>query len=321
MTNGTHNPRFIGVDVASRHVDVAAYGQTKVLRVSNEPQALTRWLKTVPAGSVLAMESTGRYHLLLARLAHERGLRVYVLNPRDVRHYAQGIGQRGKTDRLDAQLLARYVAHEHVQLHAWQPPAPELQRLDDLLRHRAAVVRHREALRQSLSQDKSVTGLMTSLLGPFDQAIKALDAQLRQAIAALPEGKSAVARITSVPGLGLLNGAALLRLFTRLGSVSVDVVIAFTGLDPRPMDSGNKRGVRRLSKRGNSELRRLLFNAAMSASRTDTWRHFYQRELAKGLPCTAALVVLARKLVRVAFSLFKSGSLFDPAHGLPPSMA
>lgn len=315
MTQGTHKARFIGADIASRHVDVVDYGQAKGHRVSNEVQSLTRWLKSVPAGSVLAMESTGRYHLNLARLAHERGVLVYVLNPRDVRHYAKGVGQRGKTDRLDAQLLARYVAHEHAQLHAWQPPAPELQRLDDLLRQRAALVRHKEALRQSLSEDKAVTAMLASLLVPFNQAIKALDGQLRQAIAVLPEGKSAVARITSIPGLGLLNAAALLRLFTRLGSAGIDTAIAFTGLDPRPMDSGNKRGVRRLSKRGNSELRRLLFNAAMSASRTATWQPLYQRERAKGLSCTAALVVLARKLVRVAFSLFKSGSYFDPRHG------
>lgn len=311
MMQGTHKPRFIGADIASRNVDVAEHGQAKVLRVSNEPQALTRWLKSLPAGTVLAMEATGRYHLTLARLAHERGLRVYVLNPRDVRHYAKGIGQRGKTDRLDAQLLARYVAHEHAQLHVWQPAAPELQRLDDLLRHRAALVRHKEALRQSLSQDHAVADMLAALLVPFNQAIKTLDAQLRQAVAALPEGRSALARITSVPGLGLLNGAALLRLFTRLGTASIDVAIAFTGLDPRPMDSGHKRGVRRLSKRGNPELRRLLFNAAMSASRTATWQPLYERERAKGLPCTAALVVLARKLVRVAFSLFKSGSSFD----------
>lgn len=257
MKQGTHKPRFIGADIASRHVDVADYGQAKVLRVSNEPQALTRWLKTLPAGTVLAMESTGRYHLMLARLAHERGLQVYVINPRDVRYYAKGVGQRGKTDRLDAQLLARYVAHEHAQLHAWQPAAPELQRLDDLLRQRATLVRHREALRQSLSQDKAVADMLKSLLAPFK------------------------------------------------------------GLDPRAMDSGNKRGVRRLSKRGNSELRRLLFNAAMSASRTATWQPVYQRELAKGLPSTAALIVLARKLVRVAFSLFKSGSFFDPSRAQP----
>ena len=127
------------------------------------------------------------------------------------------------------------------------------------------------------------------------------------------EGSAQALRsITSVPGLGALNGAALLSLFTRLKCASADAVVAFTGLDPRPMDSGNKRGVRRLSKRGPAELRRLLFNGARAACRAACWRDVYERELAKGLPRTAALVVLARKLVRVAFSLFKSQTTFDP---------
>ena len=79
------------------------------------------------------------------------------------------------------------------------------------------------------------------------------------------------------------------------------------------MDSGNKTGVRRMSKRGPSEWRRLLFNAAMSASRTSVWSAFYQRERAKGLSRIEALNVLARRLVRVAFALFKTNSPFNPA--------
>jgi transposase len=77
------------------------------------------------------------------------------------------------------------------------------------------------------------------------------------------------------------------------------------------MDSGQKVGQRRLSKRGPAEWRRLLFNAAMSASRTKAWKEHYERERAKGLSRTAALNVLARKLVRVAFGLFKSHQHFD----------
>jgi transposase len=314
MKQALGNPGFVGVDVASAHLDIAEQGRTAVQRIGNAEGAILAWLKGVGPGTVLALESTGRYHLTLARLAHAHGLRVYVLNARDVKHYARGVGQRGKTDRLDAQLLARYIAHEHTELHAWQPPPPEVQRLDELLRHRAVVVRHKTALRQSLGHDSAMARLLRSLMQPLDKALKTLDTQIRAAVMAVPQGAAGLQRITSVPGVGLLSGAALLRLFTRLGPVSADSVIAFTGLDPRPMDSGNKRGLRRLSKRGPAELRRLLYNAAMSASRTAAWRAVYERELAKGLPRTAALVVLARKLVRVAFSLFKSESLFDPQH-------
>jgi transposase len=109
-----------------------------------------------------------------------------------------------------------------------------------------------------------------------------------------------------------LCGAALVNLFSRLPGVRADAVVAFTGLDPRPCDSGKKRGTRRLSKRGPAELRRLLFNAAMSAARTRTWRPFYERERAKGLVSTAALVCLARRLLRTAFALFHSQTPFNP---------
>ena len=84
-----------------------------------------------------------------------------------------------------------------------------------------------------------------------------------------------------------------------------------TGLDPRPNDSGKKTGQRRLSKRGWPEIRRLLYAAAMSAARTKAWNGFYLAQRAKGLSTTAALIVLARKLLRVAFSLFKQQSDFD----------
>lgn len=323
MNDTTTKPtRFIGADVASAHLDIACHGERTVQHLGNDEDCIARWLRHVPAGSVLAVESTGRYHELLARMAHERGVRVYVLNPRDVRHYARGVGQRGKTDRLDALVLARYVAHEHAQLHPWQPPVPEVQRLQELLRRRALLVRQQTALRQSLGQDTELGELLQTMLAPLKQAIALLERHIAQAAAALPQGREALGRITSVPGLGPLSGAALLGLFTRLAQAGADTVIAFTGLDPRPMDSGNKRGQRQLSKRGPAELRRLLFNAAMSAAQTSAWRSVYERERAKGLPRTAALVVLARKLVRVAFSLFKSGALFQPQpvhHSAPAS--
>jgi transposase len=312
----------LGADVASTHLDIAVHGgPSGVQRIDNSAKAIGRWLRQVPPGCRLAMESTGRYHQLLARLAHEHGLHVYVLNPRDVYHYARGVGQRGKTDRLDAEVIARYVDNEHKQLRRWQPTPAQLAALDRLLIGRATVVRHQGALRQSLSEDRGLRELLGQLIAPLDKVLRVLDKAIAKAARAVEGSEQAMRSITSVPGLGPLTGAALLTLFTRLAGASADAVVAFTGLDPRPMDSGKKRGVRRLSKRGPAEVRRLLFNAAMSASRTVAWRDVYARERNKGLPSTAALVVLARKLVRVAFSLFKTQSTFDIEHGRRNMMA
>ena len=314
MSNPENNPtHFIGVDVASAHLDAAAYTQPGVRRIKNEPPAIDRWLALLPAGTAIALESTGKWHQTLAHAAHARGLTVYLLNPRDVRHYARGTGMRGKTDRLDAQVLARFIAHEHRELRPWVPQPAEQQALDELLRRRAVLVKHQQGLRQSVSDSAFMQTATRSLLQEFTRTLKAIDLEIEQAAKRIAAGTADFKRITSVPGIGLLSGAALLGLFRRLATRGADAVIAFLGLDPRPLDSGQRIGLRRLSKRGPSEWRRLLFNAAMSACRTCAWKAIYERECAKGLPRVAALNVLARKLVRVAFSLFKSGTSFNPA--------
>ena len=141
----------MGVDVASKHLDAAAYGSTGVARLANTDAAISKWLRTLPVGSVIALESTGRYHERLAYAAHAKGFVVYLLNPREVRHYARAMVMRGKTDRLDAQIPARYVAHERAELRVWVPPSPELRRLDDLVRRRGTLVKHQGAIKQSVA--------------------------------------------------------------------------------------------------------------------------------------------------------------------------
>ncbi|PIF25255.1 transposase [Acidovorax sp. 56] len=304
---------FVGVDVASAHLDVAAQGQASVRRFANTPQGIALLLRTLRPASVLALESTGRYHVPLALAAHAAGLRVYVLNPLDARRYAQSVGQRGKTDRMDALVLARYICHEHAHLQQWQPPTACQAVLRELLAHRATLVRQRSALAQAGCHSKTLARLDEPVLAALQQAIKHVDGQIETTLRADLSSHQAFEHITSVPGLGLVCGALLVMLFGRMQGGSADAVIAFTGLDPRPNDSGKKTGQRRLSKRGWPEIRRLMYAAAMSAARTKTWNGYYCAQRDKGLSTTAALVVLARKLLRVAFSLFKQQALFDPA--------
>ena len=301
------------MDVASAHLDVAVHGQTTVRRFANTAQGIAQLLRTLRPDSLLGLESTGRYHAPLAQAAHAAGLRVLVLNPLDARRYAQSVGQRGKTDRMDALVLARYVCHEHAQLRQWQPPTACQSQLRELLAHRATLVRQRSALVQAGSHSKALACLDEPVLKALEQAIGHLDEELARTVRADPASHKAFEHITSVPGLGLVCGSLLVMLFGRMHVRSADAVIAFTGLDPRPNDSGKKTGQRRLSKRGWPEIRRLMYAAAMSAARTKTWNDYYRAQRDKGLSTTAALVVLARKLLRVAFSLFKQQVQFNAA--------
>jgi len=101
----------IGVDVAKDAVVVACAAQSfSTHRVTNQRTPLLAWLKSLPTGSRIGLESTGGYHELLADLAHAHGHVVFLLNPLDTKHYARAMGNRAKTDRVDAELIARLIA-------------------------------------------------------------------------------------------------------------------------------------------------------------------------------------------------------------------
>ena len=118
-------------------------------------------------------------------------------------------------------------------------------------------------------------------------------------------------RCMKIEGIGFLTAARLLVTFQRGEFRGGDAFIAFLGLDLRVSKSGQKDDRRSLTKRGDSEARRLLHNAAMSASRTATWKPFYQEQRARGFSTIQALVILARKLARVVFALLKNQSEYQ----------
>ena len=116
----------IGADVAKDEIVVAcSEGSFPVRKVANQRTPVLAFLKCLPAGSRIGVESTGSYHESFAEAAHQLGFLVFLLNPKDTRHYAKAVGLRGKTDRVDAELIARMIAHEHTKLHAWIPPTAQ----------------------------------------------------------------------------------------------------------------------------------------------------------------------------------------------------
>ena len=114
----------------------------------------------------------------------------------------------------------------------------------------------------------------------------------------------------SIPGIGPLNAAALVAAYHRGVFASSDAFVAFIGLDVRLRESGRYKGKRKLTKRGEAEIRRLLYCATQAASAYSPFKAYYQNQIHKGLPKIAAKVILARKLARIAFSLMQNQTQF-----------
>jgi transposase len=307
------SPLFIGVDVAKDNVVLACSQASFAVRtVANQPAALKAFLQTLPAQSCIAMEATGGYHLRLADLAHQLGLRVYVLNPKDLYHYAKGVGMRAKTDQVDAALIARFLAHEVARLWPYQPATKQQRMMDQLLGRRAKIVSLRTALQLACSQASSIKAETAKLLKGFAALIRKIDQQIALCNAATPEHAQQVRRLQSIPGVGVLTASWLANLMGRVKFKNSDALVAFAGMDPRPCDSGQKRGKRRLSKRGPAEGRRLLFNAAMAAVRSPVWKDLYASYRDRGWATTAAILIIARKILRIALAMHNTQTTFDP---------
>ena len=293
-----------GVDVAKDAVVVACAAQSFPVRsIANQRTPLLAWLKSLPVGSRIGLESTGCYHELLADLAHAQGFTVFVLNPKDTRHYAKAMGGRAKTDRVDAELIARLIAQEHAHLRPYTPPTADQRRLDRLLKRRAKLTGIKGALRMTMLNLDGFAAELGAVMRKLDALVARIDAVCSVITARSPQYAETQQRLQTIVGVGPLVGTALTNTLERIPFRNADALVAFIGYDPRANDSGHKAGRRRLSKRGPGELRRLLFNAAMSAVKTKTWKPIYEHYRARGWSTTAALVIVARKIARAAWSI------------------
>ena len=301
---------IIGVDVAKDELVIYHLEGALLEAIPNTKAAINKWLKALSGPVSIAIEATNIYHLQFADLAYEAGSTIYMVGGFELSHYRKGVGIRAKTDALDAKLLARYLKNEGDELHPWIPPSPLYRRLLSLFRRRAALVQARVSLTQSWANEPL---LKTSFAAQI-RGMQKLEALIEKTISdQLKEAGllGQLKRCLKVEGIGFLTGARLLASFQRGDFRSSDAFIAFLGMDLRVSKSGHKDGLRSLSKRGDSEARRLLHNAAMSASRTGAWKDYYERQRARGFSTTQALVMLARKLARVVFALLKGQSEYQ----------
>jgi len=301
----------VGVDVAKAELVVYRADLQETFAIVNEPGPIKKWLKSLPAGSFIALEATNTYHVATVEMAHALGHTLYVIDGYRLSNYRKGTGGRSKTDISDARLLARYLTNEFEDLRPWSPPPKGFAKLQGLMRKRSQLVQMKVALNQSWGDEP----MLKRQLKELQAVIAKVNADVQKMLHKLIEEAGLTAQVNrckAIEGVGPLTAAALANAFSRGDFKSSDAFIAFLGLDLRVSDSGQKTGRRCLSKRGDSEARRLLHNASMAASRSDSWHPIYERYLTRGLKATQVYVILARKIARVAFALMKNQGEYQP---------
>jgi len=295
-----------GIDVSKDSLVVFDWQSQESFTLANEPQAIRQWLDSLPLLAQIAVEPTAHYHRVLVDEALSRGTTIYLVDQRQLVHYREVVNVRNKTDLEDAQLLARYLVREHDQLRSFRPHSRKAQRLWELILRRGTVVQCRQRVQQSLAEVqipvKAVITQLNALLLRLQQQILRLIRELGW--------EADYQSCRSVPGLGPDNASALTAAYHRGAFAGADAFVAYLGLDIRLRESGTYKGKRKLTKRGEAELRRLLFCASRGATCYQPFAQYLQKKRDEGHPKIATRMMLGRKLARIAFTLMARQEMF-----------
>lgn len=289
----------LGVDASKETLDFYHWEDEQSARCANDRGEIETYLGAFHGPVRLAVEATSTYHLTVVEVALELGYTVYLVNPRQLVHYREAVNVRNKTDALDAWLLARYLDREAASLRPFKPQDKRAQELWTLLKRRAVVVNARQQLELSFREIRLSS---QALFTQFKHVLARIDQRLRTLVRALG-WEADCRRCRSIPGVGPLNAIALVATYHRGAFAGSDAFISFIGFDVRVRESGRFKGQRKITKRGEAELRRLLYCAAQPARSNPRFDRYYQQQIDKGFSKIAAKVALARKIARIAFTL------------------
>ena len=308
---------MLGIDVAkdtlaAAYCDPASRTIQWEIEVPNSAAGIARLLARTPATAALVVEPTGRYRLLLAQTAVAAGRTVLLAQPRRAKAFQSALHPRAKTDRLDRRGLAPYGSSADL------PPYPlkreVMDQLDQLCAARRGLPQALLQLRQQQQRLPFAAAARAPAIASLTAERRRLDRQLAQHTAAAAGLLPVIAALDAIPGVGPVTAAALASALRSHSFATPDAFVAYAGLDVRVRESGRHRGRSKVSKQGDAELRRLVYLCAQAnlRSKDSPFKAQYQRERAKGLTTTAALVAVARKLAKVAWSLVRQGTAFDP---------
>jgi transposase len=313
-------PVVLGIDVAKRKFDVALLTAHKVTvgKFDNTPRGfanLEDWLVRYGVERVHAcLEATGTYGDALAEHLYHAGHVVSMVNPARIKGFGQSELSRTKTDKADAQLIARFCSA--MKPEPWQPLTPEVKEL-------RALVRRLDELKSMLTQEKNrlesadavVRPSIQDMIDHIEARILQVTQQIRDHIDHHPDLRGKRDLLETIPGIGPGTSAMIIAEF---GDVSrfrdAGTMASFCGLTPRQRQSGTSvRGRSMLSKTGSSRIRHALYMPALSAIRYNpVIRAFRARLLANGKHKMIIVGAVMRKLVYLAYGVLKSGKPFDP---------
>ena len=300
----------VGIDVSKDRLDVAVRPGGEVFAVARDADGIDGLIARIAplCPAAVAVEATGGYETVVAASLAAAGLAVVVVNPAQVRGFARALGQRAKTDPIDARIIAHFVEATKPEIRPL--PDEETRMLADLVARRRQIVQMivAERQRQKRLPDKRLQKSIARLLAALQKELSSLETDIDDAVRGSPAWRDKEDLLASVPGIGKIIARTLLAELPELGALDRRKIAALVGLAPWTRQSGQWKGKSFIGG-GRADVRAALFTGAMVAARYNPDLKLFRDKLVQaGKPKLVALVATARKLLTILNAMVKTNS-------------
>jgi transposase len=312
-SKNNQNEINVGVDTGKTQLDIYIRPLDIYFTVSNDESGIKEAIKKLKKHTItrVVIEATGRLEQPFIMACAEAKIPFVVANPVNIKRFAGAIGQKAKTDKLDAQLIAFYGEAIKPKLSTLKPQQMGL--MSDLLSRRGQLM-EMQTMEKNRSQimPKEILSLIKPILTALKIQLEKVDNKLLKLIQSCDDYKTKNDIIQSVPGVGNVVTFNLLSDMPELGYVNNKEAASLVGVAPFNRESGSYKG-KRMIRGGRPKIRTAMYMAMMSAIQCNPkFKGIYQRLVAAGKPKKVAIIACIRKLVIVLNSMVRDGVIWDP---------
>lgn len=304
---------YVGIDVSKDRLDTHVLPGGEAFAVARNGAGVAELVARLKALSpaLIALEATGGFETIVAAGLAAAALPVVVVNPAQVRHYAQALGKRAKTDPIDALVIARFI--EATRPAPRPLPDETTQLLADLVARRRQIVEMMAAEGQRERRaDKRLKKSIVRLRKALEKELAELDGEIDDQMRGTPAWAEKEDLLASVPGVGPVIARTLIAELPELGALGRKQIAALAGLAPFTRQSGQWRGKSFIGG-GRKSVRSALFMGAMVAARHNpALKAFRDRLVESGKPKILALVAVARKLLTILNAIIRDKTPWRP---------
>jgi len=306
---------YVGIDVSKDRLDVHVLPGGQAFIVTRDGEGLDELVRQLSSvrPRLIAVEATGGFETIVAAAIAGAHLPVAVVNPAQVRHFAQAVGKRAKTDPIDAAVIARFA--EAVKPEPRELPDEAARLLSELVGRRVQVIdmlvaeRQRERRASATRVRKSLKRHITAL----EKELLEIDRDIDTMVRGSPVWREKEDLLVTFPGVGKGTAHSILADLPELGRLTRREIASLVGVAPFTRQSGRWKGKSMIAG-GRPTIRSAIYMVALSAMQWNpVMRAFYQGLLARGKPKMVALIAVARKVLVTLNAMLRDKKQWQPA--------